>query len=325
VARHLALVGPTASGKSAAALTVARQRPDVELVTVDSMQVYRGMDIGTAKPTPAEQAEVPHHLLDVADPDEEYSVARFQAAARAALDDIEGRGGLAVLVGGTGLYLDAVIGGLELPGQWPEVRAGLDTVLARAADPAIALRHLYDRLTSLDPVAAARIEPTNRRRIVRALEVTLGGGRPFSSYGPGLQEARVEGTDRRFFVAGIERERGDLAARISARYDAQLAAGFLDEVRALRARYGDSLSRTARQALGYRELLAHLDGVFPLPVAVAEAVRRTVRFAKRQERWFRRDPRITWYRMGPGDVNTELVVTGLLRDWESAAGTRPPV
>ncbi|MGH9279175.1 MAG: tRNA (adenosine(37)-N6)-dimethylallyltransferase MiaA, partial [Acidimicrobiales bacterium] len=175
-------MGPTASGKSALALAVARRLGDLELVSVDSMQVYRGMDIGTAKPSLAEQAEIRHHLLDLADPADDYSVARFQAAASDALAAIESRGHRALLVGGTGLYLQAVVDGLTVPGTWPEVRAELE---AEASTPA-GVGVLYRRLEGADPPAAARIEPGNTRRIVRALEVTLGSGRPFSSFGPGL-------------------------------------------------------------------------------------------------------------------------------------------
>ncbi len=177
---HAALIGPTASGKSAIAHAIALADRSWELVTIDSMQVYRGMDIGTAKPTAREQREVPYHLLDVADPWEDHDVARFQADARAAIADIESRGRRALLVGGTALYLRAVVDELTLPGQFPGVRAGLE------AEPDTAALHA--RLAELDPTAAARMEPSNRRRIVRALEVTLGSGRPFSSFGPGLDE-----------------------------------------------------------------------------------------------------------------------------------------
>ena len=174
----IALVGPTASGKTDVALAVARRLGDVEIVSVDSMQVYRGMDVGTAKPTVAERAEVPHHLLDVADPAEPFSVGAYQALAREALADIERRGRRALLVGGTGLYLTALVDDLTLPGRFPEVAADLETEPDTVA--------LHERLTTLDPVAAARMQPSNRRRIVRALEVTIGSGRPFSSFGPGL-------------------------------------------------------------------------------------------------------------------------------------------
>jgi tRNA dimethylallyltransferase len=279
---HVALVGPTASGKSAAALAVARRRPDVELVTVDSMQVYRGMDIGTAKPTPTEQAEVPHHLVDIAEPDEEYTVARWQRDARAALAGIEGRGHRAVLVGGTGLYLASVVDDLEIPGRWPELRAELE---ADAAGPGA----LHARLAELDPLAASRMEPTNTRRIVRALEVTLGSGRPFSSFGPGVNAHPTTN----FTIVGVDLDRPDLDARIDARYRQQLADGFLDEVRAL-SRRPDGLSRTAAQALGYKELLDHVRGDVTLDDAVALAIQRTRRFARRQQAWFRRDRRIEW-------------------------------
>ena len=278
--RHLALVGTTASGKSALALQVARAHPDIELVSVDSMQVYRGMDIGTAKPTPVERAEVPHHLIDIADPDEDFTVARFQRAADAALVDIEARGRRALLLGGTGLYLRAIVDGLTIPGRYPEVVEQLGGT---------ATTDLHERLLELDPVAAGRMEPGNRRRIVRALEVTVGSGRPFSSYGPGLEAY----PPTRFRLVGVKLPADIVSARIAARYDEQLASGFLDEVRGLAARE-PGLSRTAGQALGYRELLAHVRGACSLDEAIDEAVRRTRQFARRQRAWFRRDPRIEW-------------------------------
>jgi tRNA dimethylallyltransferase len=275
----VALVGPTASGKSAVAFAVACRRGDVELVSVDAMQVYRGMDIGTAKASAAERAAVPHHLIDIADPSEDYGLARYQRDARAVLDDIHARGKRAVLVGGTGLYLRAVVDDLDIPGRYAPVRTAIE------ADPDTA--GLHRRLALLDPVAAARMEPGNRRRVVRALEVTIGSGRPFSSYGPGLD---VYGPSAVRLV-GLSSPRPVLDARIDARYDAQLAAGLVDEVRAL-AR--GPLSRTAQQALGYKELLEHVHGTRSLADAMALARARTRRFARRQERWFRRDPRIRW-------------------------------
>jgi tRNA dimethylallyltransferase len=304
-ARHLALVGPTASGKSAVALEVARQLDDVELVSVDSMQVYRRMDIGTAKPTPAEQAEVPHHLLDLVEPWEGFSVARFQAAARDTIAGIERRGHRALLVGGTGLYLQAVVDGLAVPGEWPAVRAELE---AAATTPAGAAG-LHRRLAELDPAAAARMEPTNHRRIVRALEVTVGSGRAFSSFGPGL-DAYPPTT---FRLVGLALPREVVEERIVQRLDSQLAAGFVDEVRAL-ASAPEPLSRTARQALGYRELLSHLDGRCALDDAVAETARRTRAFARRQRAWFRRDPRITWL---DADANPLAVLPVLLGSWSN--------
>jgi tRNA dimethylallyltransferase len=224
---------------------------------------------------------VPHHLVDIADPWEDFTVARFVQAARAAVVAIEARGHRALLVGGTGLYLRAVVDDLAVPGRYPAVRAELD------ADPDTA--GLHSRLTALDPVAAGRMEPTNRRRVVRALEVTLGSGRPFSSFGPGLDVYPAT----RFHLVGVRLPHEVVAARIEHRYHRQMAAGFLDEVRRLLAE-PHGLSRTARQALGYRELIAHLAGEATLDEALDLAVRRTRRFARRQASWFRRDPRIRW-------------------------------
>ena len=275
----VAIVGATASGKSAVALEVARALGNVEILSVDSMQVYRGLDIGTAKPTTEERASTPHHLLDLVDVEEEFSVADLQRAATQALEDIAARGRRALLVGGTGLYLRALVDGLELPGRYPEARAELE------AEPDTAALHA--RLAELDPVAASRTTPTNRRRIERALEVTIGSGRPFSSFGPGLEAYPDVSTAQ----VGIDVDRAELDCRIERRVNGMLDAGLLDEVRALRGR---SLSRTAACALGYQELLAHLAGDLSLGDAVAEIVRRTRRLARRQRRWFQRDPRIVW-------------------------------
>jgi tRNA dimethylallyltransferase len=280
-ARHAVLVGATATGKSAVALELARRDPVWELVSVDSMQVYRGMDIGTAKPTAAEQAEVSHHLIDRLDPWEDGTVAWFQREAHAAVAAIEERGHRALLVGGTGLYVQAIVDDLDIPGQFPSARAELD------ADPDTIGMH--ERLRTLDPLAASRIEPGNRRRVVRALEVTIGSGRPFSSFGPGVAAHPVTP----FAMVGLARDGDALRQRITARYETQLAAGFVDEVREL-LDHPRGLSRTAGQALGYKELAAHLAGELRLDEAVALAVQRTVRFARRQRAWFGRDPRITW-------------------------------
>lgn len=275
--------------------------PPVELVSVDSMQVYRGMDIGTAKPSAAERAEVRHHLIDLVDPAEDFSLAQFQAEAAAAVTAIETRGGRALLVGGTGLYLRAVVDGLSVPGSWPGIRAALE------ADPDTAA--LHRRLAELDPAAAARMTPGNRRRVVRALEVTIGSGRPFSSYGAGLASYRPT----RFAMAGVWLPRPVVAARIQARVAAMVAGGLVAETAALAARPG-GLSRTAAQALGYREVLASLSGGPALDEAVELTVRRTRSFARRQRVWFRRDPRIAWY----GAVDNPLaVLPALLGDWSS--------
>ncbi len=282
----LAIIGTTASGKSSLAMALARHRGDVELVSVDSMQVYRGMDIGTAKPTAAEQAEVRHHVIDLVDPWETFEVRSFQRAVADALADIAGRDRRAVLVGGTGLYLQAVIDGFEIPGQYPEVAAEVEQ-----EDDTVAL---HARLAELDPLAASRMEPNNRRRVVRALEVTLGSGRPFSSYGPGVG-TRPESP---ILQVGIRLPQPVVADRIEARYHQQVADGFLAEVQRLAD--GPPLSRTAAQALGYRELLRHIEAQAARRAeptfdgAIDEASRRTRAFARRQRAWFRRDPRITW-------------------------------
>jgi len=261
-AHHVVLVGPTASGKSALAMELARllPGPPVEVVSADAMLVYRGMDVGTAKPSPADRAEVPHHVVDVVEAHEDFSVARFQALARAAVADIESRGHRALVVGGTGLYVRAVVDELVLPGQWPEIRENLENEVDTAV--------LHDRLHDLDPVAAGRMTTANRRRVVRALEVTLGSGRPFSSFGPGLTAHPAT----RYRLAGVWLPREVVGRRIDQRMQAMLAAGFVQEVRRLSGR-PEGLSPTAAQALGYRELLAHLAGRCSLDEAVEEALR----------------------------------------------------
>jgi tRNA dimethylallyltransferase len=286
VTRHLALVGPTASGKSALALAIARSAGDVEIVSLDSMQVYRALDIGTAKPTPAEREEIVHHLVDVADPSEEWSVRRTQVAARAILAGIEARGRRALLVGGTGLYVRAVVDDLEIPPTDQSVRDRLDRDVEREHG----LERAYGRLTDLDPVAAARMERGNRRRIVRALEVIELTGRQFSSFGPGIDEYPAPAIS--VTMLGVQFPAPQLAERIADRFEAMRQRGLVDEVRSLA---GASLSRTAREAIGYRELLAYFAGdVLTLDDAFDAAVRRTRRFARRQRKWFGRDPRVQW-------------------------------
>jgi tRNA dimethylallyltransferase len=262
---------------------------DVEIVSIDSMQVYRGLDIGTAKPTPEQRADVVHHLVDVADPWEQWSVARFQTEARAAVAEIEARGRRALLVGGTGLYVQAVVDDLTFPGEDLDLRAELEMWTAEPGGVAAA----YAELAAADPSAAARIDPHNVRRIVRALEVIRLTGRPFSSFGPGV--ATFGETAFPVALAGVWLPRALLADRIAERFATMRDAGLLDEVRRLSAPGGRGLSRTARQAIGYKELLAHLEEGEPaLDLALETAVRRTRAFARRQRMWFRRDPRITW-------------------------------
>ena len=306
---HLALVGPTASGKSAVALAAAEVLgDDVEIVSVDSMQVYRGMDVGTAKPTAAERAAVPHHLIDLADPGEEFSVARFQAAAAEAIAGIEGRGRRALLVGGTGLYYQAVVDGFDLPGE----DRGLRAVLYERAEAPDGRVALLAELARLDPVAAGRIEPGNTRRIVRALEVTIGTGRPFSSFGPGVFSDRP--TRLRVAAAGIWMSRETGAERIDARIRAMVDDGLVDEVGRLAGGPG-GLSRTAREGIGYKEVLDHLEGSVPtLEAALRRIAERTRQLARRQRMWFRRDRRITWIGSAANPLAT---LPALLATWNS--------
>lgn len=285
--RPLVIVGPTASGKSALALALAERVPGTDIVSADAMAVYRGMDIGTAKPTPAERAGVAHHLIDEVDPTEDYTVARFAARVDEVIAEVEGRGRSVVVVGGTGLYVRAVVDDFAVPPRFPDLRAELE------ADPDTAA--LHRRLVELDPAAAAKMLDSNRRRIVRALEVCLGTGRPFSSFGPGVDHYGPT----RFLQVGLQIDRETMDRRIDERYDRQVAEGFVEEVRDLVAR---GWSPTAAQALGYRELAAHLAGSCTLDEALEEAKRRTRRFARRQQRWFRRDPRIRWFPAGAPDL-----------------------
>lgn len=258
---------------------VARLLGDVDLVSVDSMQVYRGMDIGTAKPTAEERREIPHHCIDLVDADTEFTVAEFKPAVGAALETIGRSGRRAILVGGTGLYHRVVIDNFDLPGQFTAVRDELD----REPDTVA----LHRRLTGLDPASAAKMEPGNRRRVVRALEVCLGSGRPFSSFGPGVDV--YPPTD--VAQLALRWPRHIIAERIERRVHQMIGAGLVDEVAGLAGR---GLSRTAGQALGYKEFLAALRGEMSEDEAVETIITRTRQFAVRQERWFRRDPRVRW-------------------------------
>ncbi|MAO72526.1 MAG: tRNA (adenosine(37)-N6)-dimethylallyltransferase MiaA [Acidimicrobiaceae bacterium] len=260
-------------------MKVARSFPRVELLSIDSMQVYRGMNVGTAKPSTEEQSEVAHHLIDLVAPTESFTLVDFQNAYATALSEITKRDGIPVLVGGTGLYLRAVLDGLSPPPRFEDLANELEREPNTEA--------LHERLVGLDPTAAGRMESSNRRRIIRALEVTIGTGRPFSSFGPGLNHY----PEVPYRVVGIEIERAELDERITNRYEQQIEEGFLAEVEALSHL---QLSRTASQALGYRELLLHIRGELSLSEALELAVQRTKRFARRQQRWFRRDPRVEW-------------------------------
>jgi tRNA dimethylallyltransferase len=253
-----------------------------EIVNADSMQLYRGMDIGTAKLTQGERRGVPHHLLDVWDITTTASVAEYQRAATAAVAAVWGRGRMPILVGGSGLYVRAALGELEFPGTDPDLRARLEAELA-ATGP----EHLHRRLRERDPAAADAILPRNGRRIVRALEVIEITGRPFTATLPRYDE-RAD-----VVQVGVEVPRPVLDERIEARVDRMFAAGFVDEVRALE-RQGLRDGLTAGRALGYAQVLRHLAGEWSQERARAETVRATRRFARKQESWFRRDPRVRW-------------------------------
>jgi tRNA dimethylallyltransferase len=287
LAQTLVVLGPTASGKSDVAMAVASTHSGgrtFEIVAVDAMQVYRGMDIGTAKPTAADRAAVVHHGLDLIDPGDEFTVAEFAAAAVQDISGVRRRANIPILVGGTGLYLRALTDPMQIPGTWLHVRADLELRLAEG-EP---VEQLHAQLAGLDPAAAARMEPSNARRVVRALEVCLGSGRQFSSFGPGLDSYPPVP----FIQVGLRWTRPMLTQRIAQRVHRMMADGLLDEVERIRAR--GPLSRTAAQALGYKELIEHLDGQVSLDHAVEQVIVRTRQFAVRQERWFRRDPRVQW-------------------------------
>ena len=302
--RPLALVGPTASGKTSLALELARLRSDAEIVSVDSMAVYRRMDIGTAKPSRAERSGLQVHMIDLVEPYEDFTVREYQRGARRVIAGIAERGHRALLVGGTGLYLRSLTDDLQMPGRWPSVASRLEEE-ADVHGPEM----LHARLGALDPVAARRIEPANRRRVVRALEVTIGSGLPFSSFGPGLEAY----PPTEIVQVGIRYEPSVHDERVRVRFGELLEEGLLREVRSLSSE-PRGLSRTARQAIGYRELLAHIETGVPYDEAVSTAVQRTLALARRQWSWFKRDPRIEW--LEPGDD----VLGRLLERWDARGG-----
>jgi tRNA dimethylallyltransferase len=275
------VVGPTAAGKSALSLALAHAL-DGEVVNADSMQLYRGMDIGTAKLSAAERDGVPHHLLDIWDVTEPASVAEYQRLARTAVDGILARGRVPLLVGGSGLYVRAVLEEFEFPGTDPELRARLEAELA-AGGPA----PLYDRLRVADPAAARRILPSNGRRIVRALEVIELTGAPFAAALPDPRPVYPA------LTVGVDLDTAALDERIALRVDRMWAAGLVDEVRGL-VGHGLRDGRTASRALGYQQVLAYLAGECGQDEARAETVRATRRFVRRQRSWFRRDPGTVW-------------------------------
>ena len=275
----VAIVGPTATGKSALSLALAEALAG-EVVNADSMQLYRGMDIGTAKLTPAQRHGVAHHVLDIWDVTEPASVAEYQRLARQAIDGILARGRTPLLIGGSGLYVRAALEEFEFPGTDPALRARLEAELAEHGPGP-----LYARLRERDPEAATRILPSNGRRIVRALEVISLTGGPFTAALPDPRPVYNS------VLLGLDS--AHLDERVATRVDQMWAAGFVDEVRALEA-HGLRDGRTASRALGYQQVLRFLAGECTEPVARAETVRATRRFVRRQRSWFRRDPRIAW-------------------------------
>ena len=272
------LSGATATGKTGVALELAR-RLDAEIASLDSMTIYRGMDIGTAKPAPAERAVVPHHLLDIVDPADEYSVAQYVEDAATTVAAIRARGREVLFVGGTPLYLKSLLRGLfdGPPANW-ELRHEIEAELEQVGQAA-----LHERLMQVDPVAASAIHPHDTRRMIRALEVFRATGEPLSHQQMQFEDGRAA-EECRVFV--LRRERRELHQRIEGRVEAMLEVGLVDEVRGLTSN-GNRLGRTASQAVGYRESLAHLAGQIGVDEMRARIQARTRQFAKRQGTWFR--------------------------------------
>ncbi|MDP9101032.1 MAG: tRNA (adenosine(37)-N6)-dimethylallyltransferase MiaA [Actinomycetota bacterium] len=290
----VAVVGPTATGKSDLGVALALALGG-EVVNADSMQLYRGMDIGTAKLAPAERRGVPHHLLDVWDVTVTATAAGYQQLCRAVLDDVRRRGKVPVVVGGSGLYVRAALDELDFPGTDPDLRAELEAELARVGAPA-----LHARLAALDPAASSRMEPTNGRRVVRALEVVLLTG---------TMPGRLTDYLPRYPTRYVGLDRDDLSDRVARRVERMWAGGLVDEVRILADR-GLRDGVTARRALGYAQVLAHLDGEYDEATAKERTTVATRRFVRRQRAWFGRDPRITWLPAGEDLLGRAL---GVLR------------
>ena len=305
----MAVVGPTATGKSDLALDLAEQAqasgPAVraEIINADASLLYRGMDIGTAKPSPAERSRVPHHQIDVLTVRDRASVAAFQRSARSDIDAVESRGHLAIIVGGSGLYVRALTDGLDFPGTDPAVRTRLTECAEREGTPA-----LYAELVRLDPVAAERIEASNTRRIVRALEVIEITGRPFSASLPRYEDVAPT------VHSALRCERWLLDTRINARAHAMFERGLVEEVETL-IDQGLRQGETASRAIGYSQALAVIDGTMSVPEAIASTALATRQLASRQIKWFRRDPRVQW-------IDVALTEEGRCTDAERSRVTR---
>lgn len=309
--RVVSIVGPTASGKTGLGIAIAKELAKrgqkAEIVNADAYQMYKGMDIGTAKPTAEEQAEVRHHLIDIIEPDETMSVARFQQLARATIRDLKAEGIRPILVGGSGLYARAAIDDISFPGTDPEIRAALER-RAETEGPGL----LFDELKAKDPEAASHMDPRNVRRTIRALEVISLTGKPYSSTLPRY----------RYVIPcvqiGLDLDRGELDRRIWERTQRMAREGFLDEVRALRPRLGF----TAGRAIGYQQMVDLLDGMWDEPEdAYADIARKTSRLARKQMGWFGRDPRIHWLEA----VNPRLVANAMAIIDHADAGEYDPI
>ena len=303
--RVAAVVGPTASGKTSLAIRLAKKLGG-EVISCDSMQIYRGMDIGTAKPTPAEMDGVPHHLIDVCDPSDDFSAADYAVLAKSALDDILSRGKLPIFCGGTGLYLDAVLTGnqySDAPAD-PELRASLLADAERyGADD------LWRRLYDVDPVEAAKVHPNNVKRVARALEIFLSTGRQKSLWDA---ESRLSSPALNVVKLGLERPRDELYSRIDLRVDLMMRDGLLDEVEALVSSGKLPRASTAAQAIGYKELIDYLDGKCSLSDAVGQIKLSSRRYSKRQMTWFRRDKSVNWLETRDMTGNFEVIVNNAL-------------
>lgn len=293
--RPIVVVGPTATGKSDLALDLAEQLGG-EIVNIDAMQLYRGMDVGTAKLPPAQRRGIPHHLLDVLDVTETATVAAYQSAASAIVEDIMARGHTPVVVGGSMMYVQALLDQWDFPATDPEVRARWEALLAEGGTPAV-----HAALRAADPVAAATILPTDGRRMVRALEVVELTGQPFAASAPTIGPPRWDAV-----ILGVDRETTALDARIEARTALMFDTGLVEEVRAL-IEVGLRDGQTARRAIGYAQVLAHLDGEYDLAHARERTLIGTRRYVRRQRSWFRRDPRVRWV----DGADPELAATAL--------------
>jgi tRNA dimethylallyltransferase len=300
------IIGPTAVGKTEAAIQLA-ERLNAEIISADSRLFYRGMDIGTAKPTPAEMARAPHHLIDVADPNDVWSLARFQQEAQRVIAEVHARGRLPLLVGGTGQYVRAVIEGWTPPPAAPDTR--LRDALAAWAEQ-VTPDGLHARLARLDPESAASIDPRNVRRTIRALEVILSTGRRFSE-----QRQRAD-SPYRLLILGLIRPRDELYARIDARIAAMFAAGFVDEVRALLSR-GYTPKLPTLSAIGYQQVCAYLQGEMSMDDVVMLMKRQTRQFVRRQANWFKADdPQIHWFTASENAVDS---MAQAIQDWLASA------